>query len=88
MQIEPEINPWEDTQEQRGPERDNPLEGAGSGAFGASPETVGVPNVTGQARPKTTNSDRNGPRWSRGALLGVIGVLLVVLGSSAYVWLF
>ena len=88
MQIEPNIDPWEDTHGKRGRERDNPLDGAGSREFGASPETIGVPNVTGQPPRRSASPDSDRPRWSRTAVLGVIGVLLVVLGSSAYVWLF
>lgn len=88
MPLEPDTDPWKDTEGQRGPERDNPLDGAGSGPFGASPETIGVPNVTEKAPSKSADSTGDQPRWSRGALLSVIGVLLVVLGSSAYVWLF
>ncbi len=88
MPIEPNVDIWEDTHGERGRERDNPLDGAGSGEFGASPETIGVPNVTGPPPRRSRSSDGDRPRWSRTALLGVIGVLLVVLGSSAYVWLF
>ena len=87
MPLEPDVDPWEETDEERGPERDNPLEGAGSGVFGASPETIGVPDVTGRA-PRAPSPDPGGPGWSRGLLLAVIGLLLVVLGSSAYLWLF
>lgn len=85
--MEPDIDPWEDTHKERGPERDNPLDGAGSGPFGASPETIGVPNVTEKPL-QSANSHSDRPGWSRGALLGVIVVLLVILSSSAYVWLF
>lgn len=87
MQSEPHEDPLEDTHAGRGPERDNPLDGAGTGVFGAAPETIGVPNVTGRGHHPPT-PDRDRPGWPRWALSILIGLLLVVLGSSAALWLF
>lgn len=87
MQLGPDdMDPWRDTDQGRAPERDNPLDGAGSGTLGASPETIGVPNVTGGVSPSRP-SGGDAPRMPRAAVVAVVALLLLVVVLSAIAWL-
>lgn len=76
-----EADPWEGTRAERGPERDNPMDGDTAGVFGASPETVGAPRRTSR-----TGRRRRAP-MPRGVLVTIAAILLAVVLASAYVWL-
>lgn len=78
--LESDFDPWRDTNEERGEERDNPLDsGSAESPFSADPEVVGIPNlVYGPQNRGPTHTSR--PRLWRGILLlwlmvGLAGLL-------------
>jgi len=70
--IEPDLDPWEDTQEGRGPEMDNPYLDAVDNPLGASSELLGVPNWS--------RGIRRGPPSARaGVTRAILFVLLATI---------
>ena len=70
------LDPWSDTTQGRGHERDNPYENTSAPTpFGPSPETVGIPNMV-RSRPLTGPAQTTRPRLARA--LGVLLLLLVL----------
>lgn len=72
--LAPHVDPWSDTTAGHGPERDNPYEiPSPQSPFGATPETVGVPNMV-RSRPHTGPAQTGRPRLAR-----AMGLLLLLL---------
>lgn len=73
------LDPWSDTTEGGGLERSNPYESTSAQTpFGASSETVGIPNMV-RSRPRTGPAQSRRPRLARA--LGLL-LLLLVLGPA------
>lgn len=84
--LQPHFDPWTDTNEERGQERDDPFDGWARGPFGTLSETVGVPNLTRGGRSKPALESQS--RLSRRVILGVIALVILISAISAYVSLF
>lgn len=82
--LEHDFDPWQDTEEGRGEERNNPLDsGAAGSPFGADPESVGIPNlVYGPQGRGAAHTPK--PPLSRGVLLLWLLVPLVGLIVGLY----
>ncbi len=77
--LEPELDPWEDTEAHRAPERDDPFDdGSTDGPFGTLGETMGVPRRTPGTRSST-------PFAGSRLLMTGITVLLVLITVAAVV---
>lgn len=82
--LEPDVDPWRDTEEGRGEERDNPLDSGAAGTpFGADPESVGIPNFVYRPQGRSA-AHTSKPPLSRGILLLWLLAPLVGLIVSLY----
>lgn len=69
--LEPDVDPWTDTVEQRGLERDDPFDHTPESPFGIAPESVGIPNMV-RSVPRTGPSQTSRPRFVRTVALIVL----------------
>lgn len=78
--IEPDLDPWDDTHEERGEEMDDPYLTSADNPFGASPELIGVPGWNRGIRRGTPITRSSVTRAILFVLLAAV-VITVVYGT-------
>lgn len=79
--LQPEFDPWRDTEAERAPERDDPFDdGSVQGPFGTLSEIIGVPRVTAGSRtPRPLVGSRI---LTTGLVVLAVGVVLASVAAT------